>query len=118
MRIGDSCWHCKVLDNISDIEKYDKPYEIITKLRYFTIMGKSGSSEYIDLGLDEQSRLSAIAQPYRLWENVFNVGDVFYVNGNKPSEDEDFYGQLANYIVTNVDYGNARVRLILERISQ
>lgn len=118
MRIGDSCWFCKKLDQDDDGQFYSKPQEIVTRVNHFTVMGKSGYSEIFDLGLDERSRLSAIAQPYARWKDTFSIGDVFYVNGVSPSEDEDYYGQNANYRVADVDYGNARIRLRLEKVAE
>lgn len=118
MRIGDSCWFCKKLDKEIDGQFYAKPQEIVTRARYFTVMGKSGNSDIVDLGLDEQSRLTAIAQPYARWKDTFSNGDLFYVNGLKPSEDEDYYGQNANYRVADVDYGNSRIRLRLEKVAE
>ena len=42
----------------------------------------------------------------------------FTVMGKKPSEDEDWNGQNANYVVDTVDYGNARIKLTLKKVAE
>ncbi len=112
MKIGKSVWYCKKLDN----GEYDEPVEIVTRCGYFTVMGKSGYNDIIQFGENISSYLTAIAQPYDLWENTFDNGDLFYCNGNAPSAKEEWYGENANYVVDNVDYGNMRIKLTLKKV--
>lgn len=117
MRVGDSVWFCKKLKQSDENgEEYKAPVEIKTKLMYFTVMGKKGFSEIENLGDTTSSSLTAIAQPYDLWKDVFHNNDLFYCNGAEPLETEDYYGQLANYRVSDVDYGNMRIKLTLDRV--
>ena len=60
--------------------------------------------------------MTAVAQPYDLWKDVFHNNDLFYCNGAEPVETEEYYGQLANYRVSDVDFGNMRIKLTLDRV--
>lgn len=112
MRVGDSVWFCKKLDN----GQYSAPIEIKTALGYFTVMGKSGYNDIIEFGENISQYLTVIAQPYAKWYKTFAVGDLFYCDHNEPSLEEEYYGQNANYIVDYVDYGNLRIKLTLKRV--
>lgn len=114
MKIGQSVWYCKKLKK----DTYAEPKEIVTRCGYFTVMGKSGYSDIIEFGDQISSYLTAIAQPYEMWEDVFENGDLFYCNGRKPTDSEDWYGQNANYVVDNVDFGNARIKLTLKKVAE
>ena len=114
MKIGRSVWYCKKQKD----GNYGEPIEIVTRLNYFTVMGKSGHSDIMQFGSQISSYLTAIAQPYELWENKFSEGDLFYCNGAMPSLDEDWYGENANYVVDGVDYGNTRIKLTLKKVAE
>lgn len=114
MKIGRSVWYCKKQKN----GNYGKPKEIVTRANYFTVMGKSGYSDLIQFGNQVSSFLTAIAQPYEMWENTFEEGDLFYCNGAKPSDDEEWYGEKANYVVDDVDYGNIRIKITLKKVAE
>lgn len=117
MRVGDSVWFCKKLTEPDENgEEFAEPVEIKTRLMYFTVMGKKGFSEIENLGDTTSSSLTAIAQPYELWKNEFHNNDLFYCNGAKPSDNEEYYGQFANYRVSDIDYGNMRIKLTLDRV--
>lgn len=119
MRVGDSIWYCKKLDEPDDVgNEFGSPIEVKTALNHFTVMGKSGYSDIIEFGDSVSSYLTAIAQPYARWENEFHSGDLFYCNGAKPSESEDYYGQNANYTVDSIDYGNLRIKLTLKKVAE
>lgn len=118
MRVGESIWYCQKLIQPVEEQTHSAPIEVVTRFGYFTVMGKSGYEDIIDIGADTSSRLTVIAQPYNTWKNTFKNGDLFYVNGVEPSEDEDFYGQNANYRVADVDYGNIRIKLRLEKVAE
>lgn len=111
MKIGDSVWFCKKVDK----SKYSEPVEIVTRCNYFTVMGKSGYNDIIQFGEKISSYLTAIAQPYDLWKDTFKNGDLFYCNGAKPSESENWKGEKSNYIIDDVDYGNRRIKLTLKK---
>ncbi len=114
MKIGQSVWYCKKLKNGG----YSEPKQIVTRAGFFTVMGKSGYSDIIEFGNRISSYLTAIAQPYEMWEEEFSSGDLFYCNGKKPSAEEDWYGQNANYVVDDIDYGNVRIKLTLKKVEE
>jgi len=116
MKIGNSVWYCKKLATPdASGNDYAAPIEIKTRIMYFTVMGKRGGSDIFELGDTTSSELTAIAQPYDLWKDTFNIGTLFYCNGASPTQNEAFYGQTANYEVDDIDFGNARIKLNLKR---
>lgn len=118
MIFGDSIWYCsKLKEPDDDGQEYAPPKEIKTRTMYFTVMGKSASSDLIDFGDVTDEKLRCIAQPYRKWANVFKAGDLFYCNDAKPSDDEEWYGQNANYVVDGVPLGNAVVQINLKKVA-
>ena len=117
MRVGDSVWYCsKLLKPAADGQQFAKPVEIRTAFGQFTVMGKSGYHDLLEFGVNIRQYLTAIAQPYERWCCAFNEGDLFYCDCNAPSDDEEFYGQNANYVVDTVDRGNRRIKLTLKRV--
>ena len=112
MRVGDSVWYCKRTGE----SEYAEPIEIKTALMHFTVMGKSGYLDIQEYGENINNYLTAVAQPYDLWKDVFHNNDLFYCNGAEPVETEEYYGQLANYRVSDVDFGNMRIKLTLDRV--
>ena len=117
MRVGDSVWVCKKLDEpTEDGQQFAAPVEIKTAFGRFTVMGKSGYNDILEFGENISQYLTAIAQPYAMWADKFNPGDLFYCDGNAPTDLEEFYGQNANYVVDYVGYGNIRIKLTLKRV--
>lgn len=119
MRLGDKVWYCKSipLENQANGQEYEKPVEVKLALRHFTVMNKANNykvEELIgELGENKKTKLTIIAQPFRKWYGIFSRGDLFYCNGAKPSKEEDWYGQNANYVVTSVENGNELVKITL-----
>ena len=119
MKIGDSVWYCSKLDEPDENgEEFSAPKEIKTRRMYFTVMSRSATSDIVDFGDVTDEKLRCIAQPYRLWEGVFKAGDLFYCNGAKPSEYEEYYGQNANYVVDGVPLGNYVVTINLKKVEK
>ena len=117
MRVGDKVWYCKKLEQPSeDGQLFAEPKEIQTAFGYFTVMSSSGHTSVLQFGKDIKDYLTVIAQPYGLWFDRFDYGDLFYCNGAKPSETEEYYGQKANYVVDDINFGNIRMKLTLKRI--
>lgn len=118
MKVGDSVWYCKKLaEPSSDGNMYSAPIEVKTSLGIFTVVDSRGYLDILEFGNDVKKYATAIAQPYERWKNEFAEGDLFYCNGNQPSENEDFYGEKANFVVDNVDYGNLRIKLTLKKVA-
>lgn len=119
MRFGDSVWYCSRLATPDENgEEFSPPVEIKTRKMYFTVMSRSANSGIAEFGDITDEKLRCIAQPYRLWANMFKAGDLFYCNGAKPSENEEYYGQNANYVVDGVPLGNLVVTINLERVEK
>ena len=117
MKFGSKVWYCKRLSEPDENgEEFSKPIEIRTRPRYFTVMAKSGFSDIMEFGEKISSFLTAVAQPYNTWESSFSVGDLFYCNGEMPSEDEHYYGQNANYVVHSINYGNQIIKMTLKKV--
>lgn len=117
MKVGESVWFCKKKNSVNSVEEqYEQPIEIKTAFHHFTIMSKSGNSDILEFGLEIKNYLTAIAQPYEKWAQTFNVGDLFYCNGQKPSETEEYYGQNANYVIDDVAFGNIAIKLTLKKV--
>lgn len=119
MRFGDSVWYCSKL-NEPDVngEEYSQPVEIKTRPMYFTVMSRSATSDIVDFGDTSDEKLRCIAQPYRLWKDIFKNGDLFYCNGVTPNENEEYYGQNANYVVDGVPLGNKVITINLKKVQE
>ena len=119
MRIGDSVWYCsKLKEPDENGQEFAPPKEIKTGIMHFTVMSRSATSDIIDFGDVTDEKLRCIAQPYRAWAGMFKAGDLFYCNGAKPSEDEEYYGQNANYVVDGVPLGNYVVTINLKKVEK
>lgn len=120
MRVGDSIWYCLRInkDEPKDEPIYGKPIEVKTKFGYCTVIDKSGTSDIMQFGEKTSSYATMILQPYKKWKDIFDVNDLLYINGAEPSEDEEWYGERANYRVDNVGYGNLRMNVTLKRTTE
>ena len=118
MRIGDKVWYCLKLETPdSNGEEYSEAIGVVTRPMHFTVMSKNGYTDIMELGERVKDYLTVIAQPYNAWKNVFHEGDLFYCNGAKPNESENWHGEQANYVVDNVDYGNISIKLTLKKVA-
>ena len=128
MRYGDKIFWCRRLDE-SDTQDTEETEEVDEKLQEFAapaeiplVVGKfslqpaSGYSALQQFGNNVNLYQTIICQPYEKWFGVFKEGDRFYVDGRVPSEDEEFYGQLANFVVDSVSNQNVAIRVVLKRI--
>lgn len=117
MKIGSSVWYCKKLatpdDNGND---YGAPIKVITAYHHFTVMPKNAYLGLENLGFSEESKLTAIAQPYDKWLGEFHKGDLFYC-GVEPSTTEEYNGQKANYMVESVQEGNKAITITLKQVA-
>lgn len=118
MRIGEKIYYCSKLSSPdTDGNEYAEPVEIILTLGKFTVMERTGNSVIDRFGLNIDKQMTGIAQPYTVWNGVIKVNDLFYLDGNAPDEDtEEYYGQNANYRVSNVANGNALIKYTFEKI--
>lgn len=122
MRIGSKIWYChRITERNAEIETFDKPIEETLRMPSvfnsvsITVQPKNGFTDRLSEGETTQSGQRVILRPYSYWYGKFNIGDVFYLDGAKPSEDEEYYGQNANYTVENVANQNLAIELLLKK---
>lgn len=116
MRFGAVIYWCKRLKEPTDLQEFEAPEAITLRPQHFSVQPASGYSSIQEFGVNISQYQRVICQPYQLWENKFSIGDVFYIDGVEPSEDEQYYGERANYVVDAIAYQNVGIRLTLKRI--
>ena len=123
MRNGEKIWWCKrVYKENEELPTYEKPKEFILSSptpfypMAITCQPKNGSTNYFEYGETTRSDQQIICSPYECWVDKFNEGDIFYVDGAKPTNDEECYGQNANYYVDFVAKQNRAIVLSLKQI--
>ena len=116
MRFGDSTYYCKKKAEPSGIEEFDAPVEIVLRPHVFSLQPANGFSALQEFGNKVNLYQICYCQPYKVWENTFTEGDVFYVDGVAPdSKVEQTNGANANYVVDLVAKQNEAIRLVLKR---
>lgn len=123
MKIGSKVWWCKrIFTENEEDPQYEAPKEFILRPPTafspigITVQPRSGSTNYFDYGETTNSDQRIVLTPYEYWYGKFNKGDLFYLDGVMPSEDEYAYGQDANYYIEFVGNQNAGVVLSLKQI--
>ena len=81
-----------------------------------TCQPRNGFTDYFEYGETTNSDQRIICQPYAYWVYKFNKGDIFYLDGAKPTSDEEYNGQNANYYVEFVGKQNEAIVLSLKQI--
>lgn len=120
MRVGDSIWHsARINTDNAEIAEFAPPTEIKTRFNYFTVMPATsrGYMEVMKYGEDVDSTWTAIAN-LRAFDGKINVGDVFWLDGEKPIqklEEEYGFGATANAVVKSVSYVNLTISIALTR---
>lgn len=123
MRNGEKIWHCKRLsEENAEVSEWAKPQEYILHMpRPFspigiTVQPKNGFTDRMSYGETTNSDQRVILTPYIYWKDKFQVGDLFYIDGAKPTEDEAYYGEKANYYVEFVALQNQAIELSLKQL--
>lgn len=114
MKIGDTIYHCPILKEEDGVTIYKKPKPYITRLNYLTIQPASGYTKTLIYGKDIDKQWVGIAQ-MRYFENVFHENDLLYIDGAKPSNNEDYYGENANAVITSVKLQNMAISLSITK---
>ena len=120
MRVGEKIWHsARINEANAEIAEYATPTEIRTQFNYFTVMPATsrGFMEIMKYGEDVDSTWTAIAND-RAFHGKIKVGDLFWLDGEKPPEtvtDEFGYAQSATAIVKSVSYVNFTIAITLTR---
>lgn len=115
MKIGSSVYYCKAIYEDNILIGYEEPVEIITRPRFFTIMPTSGYSEIVVYGRDIVRKYTAIAL-LSAWGDTFKEGDKLYIDGAKPSAEEDEPGERANAEIKDVRYDNYYIKMIVDKL--
>lgn len=123
MKLGTTIWYChRIKKRNAEYESFDKPIKEILRMPSvfnrvsITIQPRNGFTDRPSEGETNQAGERVILQPYDYWNGKFNVGDVFYLYDAKPSDNEEYYGEYANYMVENVGNQNLAIELLLKKI--
>lgn len=114
MTFGEKIYYRNKLKKPEGIVEYGEAHEIILKPNYFSVMPADGYLAVQEFGINKKKYQTAICQPYKKWKDVFKEGDVFYIEGATPF-DEEFDGEFANFVVDDIGKQNEVVRLTLKR---
>lgn len=120
MRIGDSLWHSKRIENDNaEFAEYEKPIELKTRANYLTCMSAMarGGIQVLQYGENANNVWTIIANA-RNFNGFFKKGDLMWVDGEKPIanvEETYGYGASATALVTDVSKGNQNIIITLER---
>ena len=124
MKWGSKIWWCKrwYVEN-EETPRYEEPQEFITRPHTYlspigmTVMPKTGYTDYFEYGETTNSGQRIVLTPYDYWYGKFSEGDLFYLDGAMPNADEEeTYGQNANYYVELVSNQNEGIVLSLKQI--
>lgn len=123
MRNGEKIWFCeRIYSENEETPIYKAPEEFILCFPStfnpigITVQPSSGFTNYFEYGETTSSDQKIILQPYLFWNGKFKRGDLFYLDGEVPSESEICYGENANYYVDFVAKQNESIVLSLKQI--
>lgn len=123
MRNGEKIWYCsRTGDDNAEVDTFAEPVmEIVRMPSVFnpisiTVQPKNGFTDRLPYGETTNKDQRIILTPYTYWHKKFKEGDVFYLDGQKPSEDEEYFGQNANYQVELVANQNEAIELSVKKI--
>lgn len=113
MEFGKSVYVCKKITKDGGYVEYSKPIEIILRPMHLSIMpAYKGELGVLPYGVDKDAKWIGIA--YNQFSNFFHEGDLIYLEGAKPSDDEEEYGKKANGIIVAVRPYNLTLRIIIK----
>ena len=123
MRNGEKIWYClRNIDDNAEVDTYAKPVEETVRMPNIfspvsiTVQPKNGFTDRLPSGETTSKDQRIMLTPYMAWDGIFHEGDLFYLDGEKPQDDEEFYGQGANYYVDNVARQNEAIELSVKKI--
>ena len=118
MKIGQSIWLCKKIgENDEGIVVYEAPKEYKLAFNCLSINSASGYLATLQYG-EKLSRVWNMKAKKPYFDNVFNEGDLLYIEGNEPNTADKNYinGDGANAMVTTVLNHLISYTITLERI--
>lgn len=98
----------------SDPTSYMLPRKFTQRFNYFTIVQASGFLATQVYGQNIDKMFNGIAN-YNIFKGVFKEGDLLYINGAKPSDEEEYVGQNANAFIKSVNEINHSIQLVIEK---
>lgn len=123
MKIGEKIWYClRTSQGNAEYDTYDEPkMEIVRMPSIFNLCGitvqpMNGFTDRMSYGETTSKDQRIILMPYEMWHGKFKEGDLFYLDGQEPQNDEDYYGQNANYYVDSVANQNRAIELVVKKI--
>ena len=123
MRNGEKIWYClRTSDDNAEIDTYAEPVmETVRPSTVFdpvsiTVQPKNGFTDRLASGETTTKDQRIVLCPYPLWYGIFKEGDLFYLDGAKPQDDEEFFGRGANYYVDSIANQNEGIELSVKKI--
>lgn len=123
MRNGEKIWYCmRTSRDDAEVNTYMKPIEETVRMANIfnpvsiTVQPKNGFTDRMAYGETTSKDQRIVLTPYTLWHGRFKEGDLFYLDGEKPSSSEEYYGQNANYMVESVANQNEAIELSVKKI--
>ena len=125
MRNGEKIWYC-TRNNVpnAEVESFTSPKELILRMPTafspvsVTVQPLSGFTDIMAYGESASKNQRIVLTPYKKWLGVFNRGDLFYLDGAKPQEDENYPGEYANFVVDDVSNQNESIEIIVKKIME
>lgn len=125
MRVGEKVYYChRIQESNSTIDRYEKAQEETIRFPNifnpisFIVNAKNGYTDRLEYGETQTKGQRITLTPYEYWVGKFKIGDIFYLDGAKPSENEAYNGENANYYVEDVSNQNLMIELSLKKINE
>lgn len=123
MRNGEKIWYClRTSDDDAEVDTYAPPVEETVRMPNIfspvgiTVQPKNGFTDRLAYGETTSKDQRIILTPYPFWYGRFKEGDLFYLDGEHPRDNESFYGEYANYMVEAVGNQNEAIELSVKKI--
>ena len=121
MRVGENVYYAKRINDINaEIGEYSEPKEIVTRFNYFTCMPSgTGYVQGVKDGGKATNMWNCVANA-RVFRGTFNIGDLFWVDGEKPPKKEELnelygYAESATAEIVDVADLNFSLTITLQR---
>lgn len=123
MRNGEKIWYCiRTSPDNAEVDTYDKPIEEIVRMPSvfspigITVQPQNGYTDRVAYGETSSEYQRIVLTPYQVWHKKFKKGDLFYLDGEYPRENESFNGEYANFMVDNVANQNMSIEISVKKI--
>lgn len=123
MRNGEKIWFClRTSEDDAEIDTYDSPVQEIVRMPSIfnpvgiSVQPKNGFTDRMAYGETTSKDQRILLTPYQIWHGKFREGDLFYLDGECPRENESFNGEYANYRVDSVANQNEAIELTVKKI--